>query len=699
MSVYYRESGLTWKQYLQADSFVQDITGQVKRSGEGMKMAISDQTRSIVASNDVLAREFGAGFDSVNSTLEWGLGKVSGELAELREGVTSTLEWGFGRVTSEIAELRAEFTYGMGLVLEQLRIQQRTLEDILDQLDAIHETLKHPLLTQARELSKIGMERTSKGLLQEGLEALLESAEKNKTDFLVQFHIGKLYLYGRNATDDVINLPKAEEHLCLAARYANSEIRHLPDASKFCGEAFLHAAVSCYAQANEKWLAKDVDAAKRFTEQALELSQNATKVYPQLSEAFYHHAKFAALLGDGQTAQNSLKTAILSDRNYCIKADADKDFDGVRNYVYQLFEELRQQAKTEAIRAFESVKKLLEDWVYQTPADKQAEAEIRKLFGQAETLYRSKDTYFDYLDVLSLLKEAQQHFDRVPLFCEITTLTGHSVSFSPDGKYLASVSNDKTVKVYLVDGFQEIATLTEYSVSFSPDGKYLASVSNDKTVKVYLVDGFQEIATLTGDLFHGSSISFSPDGKYLASGSADKTVKVYRMDGFQEVATLTGHSEWVSSVSFSPNGKYLASGSGDKTVKVYRVEGFQEVATLTRHSGSVSSVSFSPDGKYLASGGWDKTVKVWGKEVISRQEFEEQERRRIKEIEAVKETERRRKEEEERRKREAEEADHRRREQEIREYRLRNKLCLECGATLGFWGVYSRKQYCKRHRT
>ena len=255
-------------------------------------------------------------------------------------------------------------------------------------------------------MSKIGMERMSKGLLGEGLEALLGSAEKNRTDFLVQLQIGKLYLYGKNPTDDVKDLPRANEHLLLAARYANREINSLPKPAKFCGEAFLHAAIACYAQANEKWLTRDVDAARRYTEQALELSQNATKVYPQLAEAFYNHAKFAALLNDGQTAINSLKTAILADRNYCLKADADKDFDGVREYVRNLFESLRQQAKQEAANAFEPVKKLLEDWVFQGAEAKRAETEIRNLLQQAESFYR-KDTYFDYLDALPLMKEAQ----------------------------------------------------------------------------------------------------------------------------------------------------------------------------------------------------------------------------------------------------------------------------------------------------
>ena len=414
-----RSSGLTWSQYLQADSFVQDITGEIKRGGDGIKTAISDQTRSIVASSDALAREFGEGFDRVNSTLEWGL----------------------GRVVSEISELRAEFSYGMGLVLEQLRIQQRTLEDILDRLDAIHKVLITPRLTKARELSRDGMENLQKGLLPEALDDLLESAKENRTDFLVQLQIGKLYLYGQNPTDDVIDLPSAENHLRLAARYANSEIQHLPDAAKFCGEAFLHVAISCYAQANEKWLAKDADAAKHFAEQALEFSQNAAKVYPQLAEAFYNHAKFAALLGDGETAQSSLKTAILADRNYCIKADADKDFDGVREYVYNLFESLRQQAKQEATSALELVKDLLENYVFQGAVAKESEAEIRKLFRQAETPYRNGDTYFDYLNVLSLLKEAKEPFDQIPpfglfVFKEIATLSGKSPGFSPDGKYL-----------------------------------------------------------------------------------------------------------------------------------------------------------------------------------------------------------------------------------------------------------------------
>ena len=118
MSFYYRDSGLTWKQYLQADSFVQDITGEINRSGEGIKTAISDQTRDIIASNDALAMEFGVGFDKVNSTLEWGLGRVVSEISELR----AEFSYGSGRTTTEAG------TGGSQAQSERTRIARRSIE-------------------------------------------------------------------------------------------------------------------------------------------------------------------------------------------------------------------------------------------------------------------------------------------------------------------------------------------------------------------------------------------------------------------------------------------------------------------------------------------------------------------------------------------------------------------------------------------
>ncbi|MBD2055006.1 hypothetical protein H6F88_03045 [Oculatella sp. FACHB-28] len=186
-----------------------------------------------------------------------------------------------------------------------------------------------------------------------------------------------------------------------------------------------------------------------------------------------------------------------------------------------------------------------------------------------------------------------------------------SVSFSPDGKTLASASADHTIKLWTVTG-KELQTLHGHqdivlSVSFSPDGKTLASTSADHTIKLWTVTG-KELQTLHGHQDIVLSVSFSPDGKTLASASADHTVKLWNLDG-AELQTFQGHEKMVASVSFSPDGKVIASGSADHTVKLWNLNG--ELKTLQGHHGRVWSVSFSPDGKTIASASADHTVKLW----------------------------------------------------------------------------------------
>jgi WD40 repeat protein/DNA-binding SARP family transcriptional activator len=210
----------------------------------------------------------------------------------------------------------------------------------------------------------------------------------------------------------------------------------------------------------------------------------------------------------------------------------------------------------------------------------------------------------------------------------LATLRGHdaggsvwALDVSPDGKHLATIGDDRTVRIWDLTTNEVVSTLqvdTDFGggghgVAFSPDGRQLLTVSGEANATLWDVSTGNAILKLEGHSDLVATVGISHNGKMFATGSYDGTTKLWDATTGKELFALGDDETFASYTAFSPDGKILYTGGDGFPVTAWDTATGEKLFTSSEPGGGtdVTAIASSPDGMRMATGDFDTTVKIW----------------------------------------------------------------------------------------
>jgi len=204
-----------------------------------------------------------------------------------------------------------------------------------------------------------------------------------------------------------------------------------------------------------------------------------------------------------------------------------------------------------------------------------------------------------------------------------------SVSFSPDGRFLASddgnsniwrISDRKLLHLLHLSKPYDSSLggapwLNLLNINFSPKENIIAAGYEDGSLRILDING-GIVRELKGHRSEVIKAIFSPDGQTIASASRDGVIKFWKVADGSLAHTLEGYPGLIQSISFSPNSQYIALGMSvtwgakNSTVQLWNSKDGTFIRTMEGHIGAITSLVFSPDSETLASGSTLGIVRI-----------------------------------------------------------------------------------------
>ena len=203
---------------------------------------------------------------------------------------------------------------------------------------------------------------------------------------------------------------------------------------------------------------------------------------------------------------------------------------------------------------------------------------------------------------------------------ELRRFEGHTaavdrLAVSPDGRMLATVAFDKTVRIWDTKTGNELFRCQGHTgnvswVAWSPDGKHIVSSGKDKSCRLWDVTTGKEVRSFEGHTGAVGGVSFAPNSSTFASGAQDKTIRFWSVATGAELRRIDTPAV-VHSLAYAPDGKHVLAAGWEDPVRWWDADTCKEVRRLEGHQGHVYTVAISPDGHRALTGGTDKVVRLW----------------------------------------------------------------------------------------